>query len=46
MTVATVHLGEKRRSAVAATTLSSSVLSRAIRDSFVKLDPRKLARGE
>src|SRR5437879_9936962 len=45
MTVATVHLGEKRRSAVTATTLSSSVLSRAIRDSFVKLDPRKLARN-
>ena len=45
MTVATVHLGEKRRSAVTATTLSSSVMARAIRDSFVKLDPRKLARN-
>ncbi|MDB5447740.1 MAG: K+-transporting ATPase, subunit, partial [Phenylobacterium sp.] len=45
MSVATVHLGDKRRSAVAGTTLSSSVMSRAIRDSFVKLDPRKLARN-
>jgi K+-transporting ATPase ATPase B chain len=45
MSVATVHLGDKRRSAVAGTTLSSSVVSRAIRDSFVKLDPRKLARN-
>src|SRR5579859_1745134 len=45
MTVATVHLGEKRRSAVTSTTLSSSVMARAIRDSFVKLDPRKLARN-
>jgi K+-transporting ATPase ATPase B chain len=40
-----VHLGEKRRSAVASTTLSSGVMARAIRDSFVKLDPRKLARN-
>jgi K+-transporting ATPase ATPase B chain len=45
MTVATVHLGEKRRSAVASTTLSSSVMGRAIRDSFAKLDPRKLLRN-
>jgi K+-transporting ATPase ATPase B chain len=45
MSVADVHLGDKRRSAVAATALSSSVVSRAIRDSFVKLDPRKLARN-
>src|SRR5580700_2545901 len=37
-----VHLGEKRRSAVAGTTLSSHVVVRAIQDSFVKLDPRKL----
>jgi K+-transporting ATPase ATPase B chain len=36
------HLGEKRRSAVAGTSLSSSVMVRAIQDSFVKLDPRKL----
>jgi K+-transporting ATPase ATPase B chain len=42
---ATVHLGEKRRSAVAGTTLSSGVMARAVRDSFVKLDPRKLARN-
>src|ERR1700743_2486310 len=42
MTDVAVHLGEKRRSAVASTTLSSSVLARAIQDSFVKLDPRKL----
>ena len=40
--VADVHLGEKRRSAVAGTTLSSSVMLRAIGDSFIKLDPRKL----
>src|SRR5579871_3466618 len=45
MTTATVHLGDKRRSAVTGTTLSASVMSRAIRDSFVKLDPRKLARN-
>ena len=43
MTEITVHLGDRRRSAVASTTLSSSVMARAIRDSFVKLDPRKLA---
>ncbi|HEY2105235.1 MAG TPA: potassium-transporting ATPase subunit KdpB [Candidatus Binataceae bacterium] len=41
----TVHLGENRRSAVTSTTLSSSVMARAVRDSFVKLDPRKLARN-
>jgi K+-transporting ATPase ATPase B chain len=40
-----VHLGEKRRSAVAATALNSSVLTRAIVDSFVKLDPRKLTKN-
>ncbi|HEX5263687.1 MAG TPA: potassium-transporting ATPase subunit KdpB, partial [Phenylobacterium sp.] len=45
MTEATVHFGEKRRSAVAATALSSGVVGRAIQDSFVKLDPRKLARN-
>ncbi len=45
MTDATVHLGSKRRSAVTSTALSSSVVSRAIRDSFIKLDPRKLARN-
>ena len=42
MTDIAVHLGEKRRSAVAGTTLSSHVVVRAIQDSFVKLDPRKL----
>ena len=42
MTAVAVHLGEKRRSAVAGTTLSSHVVVRAIQDSFVKLDPRKL----
>ncbi len=42
MTEIAVHLGEKRRSAVASTALSSSVVVRAIGDSFVKLDPRKL----
>ncbi|HLK25567.1 MAG TPA: potassium-transporting ATPase subunit KdpB [Caulobacteraceae bacterium] len=42
---AAVHLGEKRRSAVASTTLSSSVMLRAVQDSFVKLDPRKLSKN-
>jgi K+-transporting ATPase ATPase B chain len=42
MTAATVHVGDTRRSAIAGTTFSSSVLTRAIRDAFVKLDPRKL----
>jgi K+-transporting ATPase ATPase B chain len=42
MTAAAVHLGEKRRSAVAGTTLSSHVMIRAIQDSFIKLDPRQL----
>ena len=45
MTSVSVHLGEKRRSAVTSTTLSSGVMARAIRDSFVKLDPRKLLRN-
>jgi K+-transporting ATPase ATPase B chain len=39
------HLGEKRRSAIASTALSSDVMLRAIADSFVKLDPRKLSRN-
>ncbi|MBV9996511.1 MAG: potassium-transporting ATPase subunit KdpB [Caulobacteraceae bacterium] len=43
--VAVPHLGEKRRSAVASTALSSSVMVRAVRDSFVKLDPRQLSRN-
>jgi len=41
--IADSHFGEKRRSAVAGTSLSSNVLLRAIQDSFVKLDPRRLA---
>jgi K+-transporting ATPase ATPase B chain len=46
MSVATAdHLGAKRRSTIASTALSPSVMNRAIRDSFVKLDPRKLARN-
>ncbi len=40
-----VHLGEKRRSAITSTALSSSVMLRAIQDSFVKLDPRKLSKN-
>src|SRR6516162_1602733 len=43
--VAATHLGEKRRSTISSTALSSSVLLRAIQDSFVKLDPRKLTRN-
>jgi K+-transporting ATPase ATPase B chain len=42
MTDVAVHLGEKRRSAVSGTTLNSHVVIRAIQDSFIKLDPRKL----
>jgi K+-transporting ATPase ATPase B chain len=45
MTDVAVHFGEKRRSAIASTALSSSVMLRAIQDSFVKLDPRKLGRN-
>ena len=45
MTDVSVHLGEKRRSAVASTTLTSSAVTRAIVDSFVKLDPRRLSRN-
>ncbi len=45
MTDIAVHLGEKRRSAVAGTALSSSVVVRAISDSFAKLDPRRLAKN-
>ena len=45
MTDVAVHLGEKRRSAVTSTTLSSAVITRAIIDSFIKLDPRKLSRN-
>jgi K+-transporting ATPase ATPase B chain len=42
MTTVDLHLGEKRRSAVTGTSMSSSVVFRAIQDSFIKLDPRKL----
>jgi potassium-transporting ATPase ATP-binding subunit len=42
---ADAHLGSTRRSAIASTALSSSVLLRAIQDSFVKLDPRKLSKN-
>jgi K+-transporting ATPase ATPase B chain len=45
MTVATIHLGEKRRSAVTGTMLNSSVIGRAIGDSFIKLNPMRLARN-
>ena len=45
MTDIAIHLGEKRRSAVAGTTLSSSVVVRAIGDSFAKLDPRRLTKN-
>jgi K+-transporting ATPase ATPase B chain len=41
--IADSHLGEKRRSAVAGTNLGSNVVLRAIQDSFVKLDPRRIA---
>ena len=43
MTDTTLHLGAHRRSAVAGTTFSSAVISRAIAASFVKLNPVKLA---
>jgi K+-transporting ATPase ATPase B chain len=45
MTSVPVHLGEHRRTAVSSTTLSGSVMARAVRDSFAKLDPRQLARN-
>jgi K+-transporting ATPase ATPase B chain len=45
MTDVAVHLGSKRRSAIASTALSSGVMLRAIADSFVKLDPRKLSKN-
>ncbi|HEY1750800.1 MAG TPA: potassium-transporting ATPase subunit KdpB [Caulobacteraceae bacterium] len=43
--MAVSHLGERRRSTIAATALSSSVMLRAVQDSFVKLDPRRLSRN-
>ncbi len=42
---ADAHLGSNRRSAIASTALSSNVMLRAIQDSFVKLDPRKLSKN-
>ena len=45
MTDVAVHLGERRRSAVSSTALSSSVVTRAIVDSIAKLDPRRLSRN-
>jgi len=45
MTDIAIHLGAKRRSAVAGTALSSGVVVRAIGDSFAKLDPRRLAKN-
>ena len=42
MTAVPLHLGDKRRSAVTSTALSGGVMARAIVDSFIKLDPRKL----
>ncbi|HEX4097514.1 MAG TPA: HAD-IC family P-type ATPase, partial [Caulobacteraceae bacterium] len=43
MTATATHLGDKRRSTIAGTTFSSSIVRRAIRDAFVKLNPRHLA---
>ncbi|HUO22231.1 MAG TPA: potassium-transporting ATPase subunit KdpB [Caulobacteraceae bacterium] len=45
MTALSAPVGAPRRSAVTSTALSSSVLARAIADSFIKLDPRKLGRN-
>jgi len=45
MTDVALHLGEKRRSTISSTALSSNVLVRAVKDSFLKLDPRKLSRN-
>ncbi|HEY3800416.1 MAG TPA: potassium-transporting ATPase subunit KdpB [Caulobacteraceae bacterium] len=45
MTAASVPLGEKRRSTLGGAALSSSVLTRAIVESFIKLDPRRLTRN-
>jgi K+-transporting ATPase ATPase B chain len=45
MTDAAIHLGDRRRSTIASTALSSGVLLRAIQDSFVKLDPRRLSKN-
>jgi K+-transporting ATPase ATPase B chain len=45
MTAIPAPISAPRRSAVTSTALSSSVLGRAIVDSFIKLDPRKLGRN-
>ena len=45
MTATTVHLGDRRRSTIAGTTFSSSIVGRAIGDSVRKLDPRHLAKN-
>jgi K+-transporting ATPase ATPase B chain len=42
MTTVDVHLGEKRRSALTGTSLSSSVAMRALKDAVLKLNPTKL----
>ncbi len=45
MTASAVHLGDPRRSAIAGTTFSSAIVTRAARDAFAKLNPRHLARN-
>ena len=42
MTTVDMHLGEKRRSAITGTTLSSNVVARALKDAVLKLNPMKL----
>ncbi|MFI5052586.1 MAG: potassium-transporting ATPase subunit KdpB [Acidimicrobiales bacterium] len=42
-TAVDVHMGARRRSAIAGTAFSSGVVTRAMRDALIKLDPRKLA---
>ena len=42
LTVATTHMGDTRRSALAGSAFSPAILGRAARDAFVKLNPRKL----
>jgi K+-transporting ATPase ATPase B chain len=42
MSTSSAHLGDTRRTALAGA-LSSGMVARAVRDSFLKLDPRKLA---
>src|ERR1700761_1163425 len=45
MTVVTVPIGEKRRSAVSGAMLNPGVVGRAVADSFVKLNPMRLTRN-